>query len=195
MNIDHFSEWAYSCAVAGGDAPLNVATYDNLRNAVKYIKSRPKHSEYSQWDSLLQNLGLLINDFCNVYNIHAELLNGNLWRIKRFYKISPFNPNYDVDAEAYNQYIFLISDLLFEIARLCNLILFRIREMYPDYKIELGVLYIDDSYSSPDLVYKESEISDAPYSGIEQYLDARLSRETHYGSKLGIGKDGYELKK
>lgn len=193
LDVEHFSNWTYECAISG-DTILNMSTFNNLKQITTYVKSRPKHKDYAEWDSLLVNLGLLINDFCNVYDIHAELRNDNHLHIKRFYKISPYNPNYDEDLEAYNQYIFLISDLLFEIARLCNLILVRIREIYPDYKEELGILYIDDCYSSPDLVYKESEISDAPYPGIEQYLDARLGRETHYGSKSGIGKDGYELK-
>ena len=193
LDVEHFSVWAYECAISG-DTELSLSTYDNLKKAISYIKSRPKHNDFAEWDSLLQNLGLLISDFCNIFDIHSDLINGTTLRINRFYKRIPNNPNYEEDLEAYKQYVFLISDLLFELARLCNLILNKIREIYPNYKIELGVLYIDDRFSSPDLVYQESEISDAPYPGIKHYIRKRLGRNPHYGNKSNIETNGYESK-
>lgn len=72
------------------------------------------------------------------------------------------------------------------------LILSKIREQYPEYKKELGILYISMGYSSPDLIYKENEISDAPYPGIEKFIKDRLTREPHFGKNSRIGIDGYE---
>ena len=111
--------------------------------------------------------------------------------VEQFYKRIPRNPNYDVDLDAYNQHIFLVSDIVFEIARLCNLILSKIREQYPEYKKELGLLYIGNDFSSPDLIYKDEELSDAPYPGIKEFIKVRLTRETHYGNNPRIDIDGY----
>jgi len=103
-----------------------------------------------------------------------------------------YNPNYDEDLKAYNEHVFLISDLLFELARLGNLILSRIRAIHPEYKRELGILYIDDRVNTPDLVYREEEISDSPYPGIKDFISVRLSREKHLGTSGTIDEDGYE---
>lgn len=85
-----------------------------------------------------------------------------------------------------------LSLLLFELARLCNLILTRIRALYPDYKQELGILHIDNRITEPDLAYRETEISDTPYPGLKEYIKVRLTREKHLGSKANIDASGYE---
>ena len=86
----------------------------------------------------------------------------------------------------------LISDLIFEMARLFNLILSKIRLFDPEYKMELGVLILENSMDAPSLVYRESEISDAPYPGLIDFIRVRLTRELHYGDNPRIGPDGYE---
>ena len=88
----------------------------------------------------------------------------------------------------------LVSDMILELARLCNLILSRIRMLYPEYKKELGILHINNRFSSPDLIYREAEISDAPYPGLKQFIKLRLTRGSHLGGKANIGTSGYELK-
>ncbi len=189
LDLDHFSEWANRCAISGNSI-LSEFICDNLEKVVLYIRSRPKHREYESWDSLTRNLGLLIDDFINVYFQHAVKIGEDRYYIERFYKIFPQNRSYDVALKAYNQHIWLVSDIIFEIARLCNHILSKIREQYPEYKKELGNLYI---YEEPsDLLYREEEISDAPYPGIEKFIKDRLTREVHYGDNPRIGVDGYE---
>jgi len=96
------------------------------------------------------------------------------------------------DLAAYNEHVRLVSDMLFELARLGNLILSRIREKYPDYKKELGILHIDNRLAEPDLVYRDNEVSDAPYPGLEKYIKVRLTRETHLGGNPNIDVSGYE---
>ena len=103
-----------------------------------------------------------------------------------------YNPNYEIDLEAYNEHTRLITDLLLELARLGNLILTRIRAIHPEYKRELGLLYIDDRVDVQDLVYREDEISDAPYPGIKAFISVRLSRDTYYGGSGTIGIERYE---
>lgn len=195
LDADHFYNWAYHCAI-GGNTILSKRIWDSMDRAISYTRSRPKHKEYTSWDSLIQNLGLLLSDFKMVFASHSDDMGPDAYTVERFYKVGPkgqyFNPNYDVDLRAYEEHVYLISDLLFELARLGNLILTRIRAIHPEYKRELGILYIDDRVNTPDLVYRKEEISDSPYPGIKDFISVRLSREKHYGTSGTINLDGYE---
>ncbi len=193
LDIEHFSNWGYECAI-DGNTILRKYIYDNLGRTVCYIKSRSKHKECANWDSLLKNLGLLLSDFQRVFSSYATKLGDEAYCVERFYKtknLGLHNPDYEVDLNAYTEHVRLVSDLLFEFVRLCNLILSRIREIMPGYKQELGILYLDNNISEPDLVYREDEISDSPYPGIKQYIKDRLTREKHYGGSASIDIDGY----
>ena len=195
LDVDHFYDWAYLCALDGNTILLK-RIYEAMGRTIAYIRSRPKHKEYANWDSLIQNLGLLMSDFKTVFSCHSDSMGSEAYTVVRFYKYGPlgqsFNPNYDTDLKAYEEHVCLISDLLFELTRLGNLILTRIRDIHPEYKQELGILYIDDRVNTPDLVYHEGEICDAPYPGIEKFISVRLSREKHYGTSGTINVDGYE---
>ncbi len=191
LDIENFQHWAYPCAI-GGNTVLSADIYDNLGKIPNYILSRPKHNEFASWDSLMRNLGELVDDFETVFSQHAEKIGDDRYVVERFYKRLNPNPNYEEDLAAYNEHVMLVSDMLFELARLCNLILTRIREIYPDYKKELGILHIDNRLSEPDLLYRESELSDAPYPGLKEYIRVRLTREKHLGSKANIDESGYE---
>lgn len=193
LDLDNFHKWAYSCAISGNTV-LNASIYENIGEITSYIMSRPKHQEYASWDSLIRNLGLLINEFEMVFSQHAEKIDDDRYIVERFYKRYVPNPNYEEDLAAYTEHVMLVSDMIFELARLCNLILSRIRVLYPEYKKEVGMLHVDNRFSCPDLVYKESEVSDAPYPGLKQYIKLRLTRETHLGSNANIDASGYEMK-
>lgn len=190
LDIDHFTQWGNNCAVSDY-AKLSADVYNNLDEVVGYIKSRPNHSSYQSWDALRTNLGELVTDFERVFSLHIAQFGANNYYVEPFYKVRPFNEKYEKDVEAYRQHVFLISDMVFELARLCNLILYRIRLMYPDYRNELGVLYLENDLSAPDLVYAESEISDSPYPGLDEFIKVRLTREVHYGTNPNIRPDGY----
>ena len=192
LDVDHFSDWAYYCAI-DGNTKISKQVFNNLEKIVSYIKSRPKHKNYSSFDSLMQNLALLISDFRDVFSLHMDSFREDMFSVERFYKIHPNNPHYEEDLSAYNEYVRLISDLVFELARLSNLILSRIREVKKDYKKEIGILFVDPRISEPDLIYRENEISDSPYPGIKAFIKVRLSREKHFGTKGSINPDGYEV--
>ena len=143
-------------------------------------------------DKLLRNLGLLVNDFSAVYSQHAVKFGSDAYVVERFYKKIQNNPNYERDLEAYNEHVLLVSDLLFELTRLCNLILSKIREVFPNYRQDIGLLHIDMRITTPDLVYRETEISDSPYPGLKEFIKVRLTRETHLGRNPNIDEGGYE---
>ena len=191
LDIKHFQNWASSCAI-GGNTILKADIYENLNKVPNYIMGRPRHQEFASFDALLRNLGMLVDDFETVYSQHAEQSKNEEYVVSRFYKRFPNNPNYEKDLKAYNDHVELVSDMLFELARLCNLLLSRIRDIYPEYREDLGILHIDYHISAPDLVYRDSEISDSPYPGLKEFIKVRLTRETHLGSNPNIDESGYE---
>lgn len=191
LDIENFQRWTYPCALAG-NSMLKAYIYENLYKVPNYILSRPRHKEYASIDALMRNLGLLVNDFSVVYSQYAEKFGSDTYVVERFYKRIQNNPNYERDVDAYSEHVMLVSDMLFELARLCNLILSRIREICPNYRTDIGILHIDNRITEPDLVYRETEISDAPYPGLKDYIKVRLTRETHLGNKANIDESGYE---
>ena len=192
LDIENFQRWTYPCAI-GGYTYIGADIYDSLCQVPNYIMSRPKHKDYASWDALMRNLGLLVDDFTTVFSEHSEKLGDDRYTVERFYKRHMNNPNYEEDLAAYNEHVRLVSDMLFELARLGNLILSRIREKYPDYRKELGILHIDNRLTEPDLVYRDNEVSDAPYPGLKKYIKVRLTREKHLGSNPNIDESGYEI--
>ncbi len=193
LDIDNFQDWTYPCAI-GGNTYICAEFFDSLDQVPNYILSRPKHKEYTSWDNLMRNLGLLVQDFVIVFSEHIKKLGENRYIVERFYKRDFNNPNYEEDLAAYNEHVFLVSDMLFELGRLCNFILSRIREIYSEYKQELGILHIDNRLSEPDLVYRDDEVSDAPYPGLPEYIKVRMTRETHLGRNPNIKISGYKAK-
>lgn len=190
LDLEHFQDWTYPCAI-GGNTILNAAIYDKIDIITNYILSRPKYQEYGSWDALMRNLALLVDDFRTVFSQHAVKIDEDRYTVERFYKKTPNNIHYEEDLTAYNEHVRLISDMLFELARLCNLILNKIREKYPNYRQDVGVLRIDYRISVHDLVYRDSEISDTPYPGLKEYIRVRLTRETHLGNNPNIEESGY----
>ena len=193
LDLDNFYKWAYSCSISGNTV-LRASIYENMGEIVSYIMSRPKHKEYASWDSLIRNLGLLLNEFEIVFSQHAKKIGDDQYMVEPFYKRYVPNLDYEEDLTAYTEHVMLVSDMIFELARLCNLILSRIRILYPEYKKELGLLHVNNRFSSPDLIYRDSEISDAPYPGLKQFIKIRLTRETHLGSNANINASGYEMR-
>ena len=53
--------------------------------------------------------------------------------------------------------------------------------------------HIDNRLTEPDLVYRDNEVSDAPYPGLKKYIKVRLTREKHLGSNPNINESGYEI--
>lgn len=190
LDIENFTDWAYPCALKD-HAHLRGDIYENIDKIVKIASEHSNNQAMITWDVLIQNFGILVEDFKTVYSIYAiELSDGNYW-VNPFYKTRPQNERRNEDLSAYNEHISLIQDLLCELTRFCNLLLERIREIVPNYKRELGLLYVD--MDAPTLIYEEEEISDTPYPGIKEFIKVRLSRKPHYGSTPSISIDGYEV--
>lgn len=177
LHIGNYNNWTYAIAVSG--SPFMIESqYDEMTLAASYLKGRVKHDEFKDIDSLYQNIALLIDDYHRIFEEHIEVHQGKCF-VERFYKHPIPNPNYDEDLAEYNHIVRLCSDLIFELTRLCNLLLVKMREHQPDYQLDAGILMVDGILEH--CVYRDHEISDSPYPGIEEFMEIRKTRSCCLG--------------
>lgn len=181
LNVEQYQYWCYHLAVDGG-TKIQVEQYDQLHLLIKYINSRPLRIEFADWNNLMSNLNLLIADLISVLDRHLKTFGKDYYTIDRFYKKDLYNANYENDLILYKEEIYLISDLVFELTRLSNLILNRIREIKPDFLLHSGLLIIPGTKWNT-FEYRDSEISCSPYPGLFEFENIKSTRLQTYSSQ------------
>ena len=180
MNIAHYHDWTYSLAVTG-NTMVHEDQLDRWDDLVLYIRSRVKHNEYKDIDRIYGNLAIIVADILDIINSYGSDRRSNgIVTIEKFYKNTPYNPNYQKDLEKYKEIVMLLSDLIFEQTRLLNLILKRMRAIMPDYQVEIGNLMTDSVMAHNE--YREDEETESPYPGVKEFMAVRSSRNYHFSS-------------
>lgn len=177
LDIEHYSRWSYGI-VNAGDFLLSRIQYERLVELRRVIKNRDNTLSITEWDNQIDNLGLLVTDLLHEIDRYLIPCGESHYTVEKFYKSrSNYNPNYELDLQKYLQHIILISDLGLELTRLLNMILCNIRKQKPDYKVAVGNLFIENTFDDNVILYRQREISDTPYPGIEKFMTIRASRE------------------
>ena len=178
LDMPNYPYWTFNWAMAG-TSRISVSTYQKLGELGDYLHRISHHEGYEKYDSLLENLGLLISDYLNLCELHLKLFGDDLYTIERFYKNIPNNPDYDEQLNEFNEYCCLICDMTLEITRLLNLLLERIRERFPAYHITEGI-FVVDSIDRKRTEYQEEEKTDSPYPGLRLFVKERSKRNYCY---------------
>lgn len=182
MIVEHYHDWTCSLAVSG-NTMVHEDQLDRWDDLVLYIRSRVKHNEYKDIDCLYDNLAIIVADILNIINSYGSDRSSNgIVTIEKFYKNTPYNPNYQKDLEKYKEIVMLLSDLIFEQTRLLNLILKRMRAIMPDYQVEIGNLMTDSVMAHNE--YREDEETESPYPGVKEFMAVRSSRNYHFSSSV-----------
>ena len=114
MNIAHYHDWTYSLAVSG-NTMVHEDQLERWDDLVLYLRSRVKHDEYKDIDSLYDNLSLLVSDILHIFNYYCgDRRNDGMISIEKFYKNLPYNHNYQEDLE---KIMSVISPILLSISR------------------------------------------------------------------------------
>lgn len=179
LNAESYHEWTYYLAI-DGNTVISEQQIDRLEKMVRYIKSRVKHEEFSRIDELYNNLAAVATDILWIFCQYGEYRKNEMIKIHRFYKDAVYNPNYHEDLQKYENVVGLISDLVFEQTRICNLILKKIRQIHPDYQVNLGVLLTDTIVSHN--IYRKEEEETVQYPGLKVFMVEREKRSYHLGS-------------
>lgn len=177
LDMEHFHLWTRMLA-NDGETEILEKHYDDLNALVKFCNTRVKNAQFTEYDDLIENLGLLVSDLLAEFNNHAHLMPDGRYRLEHFYNRK--EGDNELLQKFYNT-IFLISDYCLELTRLLNLILFMIRKKKFDYKVQEGLLSVESVNNGKPLLYREHEVSPHPYPGRDVFVDARLTREHTLG--------------
>lgn len=182
INVKDYSNWCYGLAITG-ETIISRNQLNNLERASKYCQSRVPHKNYELYDSLIKDLGYLLKDLSELIGMHTKESSDGILRTVKFYHIREYDrKRYDYLHDIYIKYVLLIGDLTFELTRMLNLILEKVRIEDPTFLIDEGILRI---YSiDEDIIYRTEEKSNAPYPGINEFIKANEHRTLHYSSSF-----------
>lgn len=190
LGIENNCGWTYAFAIESY-TEITKQRYYCLERLVDHCFKCQDNGGFVEINSICRNLGETLDDLLKIFNLHKRPFGNDGYYFGKFYKDLNYNPNYDSDVDDYNAEILLIGDLTFEVVRIANLLLDRIRAYYPSFMSEHGVITVRDAkdsngkYNVP-IVYKTSEISNKPYPGLIQFLSDRANRTHRYGTDNSI---------
>lgn len=188
LDIKNFSAWAYNLAVCG-DTSIRCGRYDSLRELQEYCSSIQHREGFEEYFKLVYNLRDALSDMLDVFTLHMEKVGNDSYQFHKFYSDLHFNPNYNKDLREYDEEVLLIGDLMFELTRILNLLLQRIRVAIPGFMSESGILTIPDATDRNhnknvpiEYTLVEQTESESPYPGLRRFLTERGDRQ-HFYSK------------
>lgn len=182
LDVDNYCYWTQRLAVIG-DSIMQTSRYEQLRTLCDYCNHRQVVNGFEEWNSLITNFSQVITDLLDVFDAHSRLEGGNRYRFQHFYnEVKGWNPNeYNRLHTNYVTEVWLIADLTFEMTRLANLILERVREKEQGFCVSAGILSVSDALdrekNNTPIVYGDKEKSVAPYPGLVLFLEARKKRK------------------
>ena len=184
LDTANYPHWAYNLAVSG-NTYIRCDRYYDLRDLLIYCSSIQHRYGFEAYERLTNNFRDALNDMLNVFSMHMNKVGDETYEFHRFYKDLGFNPDYYKDVEEFKEETLLIADLMLEVTRLLNLLLDRIRDLYPGFMAEFGNITIPDvsdknHASNIPITFLQDEISDEPYPGLKLFLTEREKRQHRY---------------
>lgn len=185
LELNNFNQWSYNICISG-DCRINRTRYYKLREMIEFCDQIQKFEGFEAYFDLTKNLKMVLADTLNVFDIHSRLIGEDTYDFHKFYKDHPYDDrNEREEEEEWQEEVFLVSDLFFEFTSLANLLLSKIRELHPSFFAEHGILSINDAKDCNNqrssIEYREEEVSNSPYPGLQNFLTLREKRLFHYG--------------
>ena len=182
LDIKDYKYWSYRLAVYG-ETEISYKRYVELRDLIVFCDSCQNQTNFEEYYNLTKCFQKVLIDLLNVFDLHSLLIGNKKFRFHKFYKDYPYDPQKNpIEEKTYIDEIWLIGDLTFELTRLANLLLEKIRIYDPGFMAQYGILTILDAPQPREpIVYKNEEKSDCPYLGLQNFLTDKMSRTHHYG--------------
>lgn len=188
IRLTDWKDW--TSWILSGDSPsISAEMKDALENVCTWLFSRVWPGRYPELDSALQNFLHVAQDFCVVFNEHAEKPGDDRWRTKKFYRIDDWNPElYQRLVVQYDEHVALLGDLILELTRAANYVCDMVRcHLIHSFRLKEGValitggLYMDLVYKTYRVEYKRNEKVERPYPGLEKFKQVRFKRDMFFG--------------
>lgn len=177
LRYPNYSSWT-EMIVGSGHLAILTEILDGFEELRDYLDSRNSHNGYEAFDRLFEAMSLWSEDFMDVFNLYADQ-QGDVCRIRQFYKEDPHNKNYHEDLDDYNSYADFIRNMIFELTCLCNSLLREARRVKVDYMPDFGIFSISGlGHKGNGIVkflYRKGEI----YKGLKDFLDTAMTRENY----------------
>ncbi len=166
LDVKHYPGWVYTW---GCDNRIKIKQHDNIFKSRECINKIERKKGFEEINSLLDNLSIFLDDYLAVCGEQIEPWGKNEYHIKNFSDIDSSN-RYQLDLE-YNEYRFLIQDLLFELTRLLNLLLERIRIYEPRFLADYGIMTIS-GFDQNCVIYSDEEKKTlSPYPSLKEFVE------------------------
>jgi hypothetical protein len=168
--------------------------FSRLWELREWILSRVWPDRYPDLRMALQNFRVVPGDLLNVFERHSKpRRDGAFLYTDKFYRIDEWNPErYGLLLKRYEFHVDLIHDLTFEMTRAANHACDKVREnLDKSFRTDQGVLLVRRGMSLDGMEYTyraeygDQERVQDPYPGLKEFMDARTSRDFHFGSGQG----------
>jgi len=188
LNLDDWKMWA-SGIMCHGLPQLDHDRKVALEELRPWLLSRVWPPLYPELVAALTNFRLVTQDFCLVFNQHAER-HGDEWRTRRFYQLEG---DWSEERERlllrkFDGHVGLVQDLMAELTRAVNYVCDEVRRhLLPAFRLSEGIALLEGGpYSSFEfktyrLEYSSSELTGIPYPGLTAFKMARFSRSLYFG--------------
>ena len=175
-----------------GQPRMHKEISSDLTEARRWLMNRVWPHRYASLDRAFANFRIILVDFQNLFLREAEE-RGEFLVTRKFYHINEWNEaRYNELFQNYEYHVSLVEDLMLELTRAANLICDEIREnlMYW-YRRDRGRLVVQsgphDDLSVAEMIVQysdEERRGDFPYRGLEDFRNARSSRDFYFGRGL-----------
>jgi hypothetical protein len=188
LDLDGWKSWA-SWVMCHGLPALDHDQKVALEDIGQWLLSRAWPARYPELVAAFANFRLVAQDFCLVFNKHAEH-HGDMWRTKKFYQQGS---DWSEESERkllkrFDGHVGLVQDLMAELTRAVNYVCDEVRRrLLPGFRIAEGLVLLEGGpYSSFEfktyrLEYSSAERAGTLYLGIAEFKTARFSRALHFG--------------
>lgn len=193
--VDEWEQWTSFPLAVRPHGPK--ALLEDLGDTAKWIFTRPWPGLYPFVDLAFENYRRVSGDLAMVLNYSADRTYKSDYEIDTFYKKDWVEEEvYDRLLAEYEWIVDLIHDLVFELTRAAEHIVDRVRLFIdPLFRVEEGRLVVERQGAGfyfagwrPHYSHEEAS-QDQPYPGIRDFLDARGTRDVHFGE--GINESAY----
>lgn len=183
LDMKEYPYWAYNLAVSG-NTRINKDRYYKLMELADHCGRCPKTTPFETFQTLTFNFRYVLKDMLQVFGMHARQIGDDTLDFHKFYHDHIYNHDTPKEEQEYCDEVLLIGDLTFEMTRILNLLLERIREYEPGFMAAYGIMTIIDATdatgkSDTPIEFKAAEKSERPYPGLSRFLDERGSRTHH----------------
>jgi hypothetical protein len=192
-HTDTWLDWS-SNVLGSGQPRLAKQVDEDLFELRSWLLVRVWPARYADLERAFENFRRVLQDLQETFRKHAEPWGPDGLITGKFYKLDEWDERrYAELAAQFDFHVDLVADLMLELTRAANLVADRIRQrLIPSYRLEEGRFAVTYGpvgafeFKTVVVQYSEDERKQGfPYPGLQSFLEARTTRDLHFGQSKG----------